>query len=52
MCSVQDSVSAQIILKIQLDSQKKTLKKMEKKETTYNPLLIGIKDKKLSIRAI
>ena len=25
---------------------------MEKKETTYNPLLIGIKDKKLSIRAI
>lgn len=31
---------------------KKTLKKMEKKEATYNPLLIGIKDKKLSIRAI
>ena len=31
---------------------KETLKKMEKKETTYNPLLIGIKDKKLSIRAI
>ncbi len=31
---------------------KKTLKKMEKKIINYNPLLVGIKDKKLSIRAI
>lgn len=30
----------------------KTLKKMEKKIINYNPLLIGIKDKKLSIKVI
>jgi hypothetical protein len=31
---------------------KKTLKKMEKRVIQPNPLLVGIKDKKISIKAI